>query len=277
MKRLITDPITNSAQFFPKKGTLEFLQLAFREGFTAILQSLIGDTYDPGIVYIMRGVSNSGVYPAYNISEGVVFYNGEFFLVDATAFVSPGAEVAVCKIVQTQYTIFADPVTLSDATLHNIHNIRKIQVLSGAAGSEIANYSAAVRINLVIPPQLNLSATGLSSIGGVYPNLVVQTPAPTPSHEIVWHGNVTSNGAVITRLFGGATVSVVGHPSVGRYPVTHNIGNDNYFVLACVIGTNPAKFCGFDNKTGTNIDLIFADDDTYNDADFQMTIWKYVP
>ncbi len=278
MKKLSVVDITNSAQFFPKKGTLEFLQLAFREGFAAIVQAMIGPSYDPALVYVLYGVANSGTYPAYDITEGVVYYNGEIFYVDATTFSSVGSDVAVFKVIQTQYTVDADPVTFSDTTVHNIHNIRKIQVVSDASGGGIADYSAAAVINFVIPAQLNLTATGLSSIGGVYPNLVVNTPAPAPiGPQIVWHGRITSAGATITRLYGSATVSSCAHPGTGVYVPTHNIGNTNYFVICVCLGPTPVKYASFDGMSASSINLYFADDNSYNDTDFQMTIWKFIP
>lgn len=229
MKKLDYTPISNSAQFFPKKGTLAFLQLAFQEGFTAIIQSLIGAGYDPAVVYVLRGVVNSGTYPSYDITEGVVFYNGEIFYVDAASYTAVGADVAVFSIVQTQYTTDADPCTFSDATLHNIHNIRKIHTTAAASGSGIANYAQAYFLNFVIPAQLNLTAPtdspyddNVLQLIGAYPNLQLYVPTPPNNdHPVIAMGSINlgdiaPGGGDYAVVFGVAT-------AVNTYTVTGSI------------------------------------------------------
>lgn len=278
MKKLDVTPITNSAQFFPKKGTLEFLQLAFKEGFAGIVKGLIGNSYSATTVYVLYGCVNSGTYPAYNITDGVVFFNGEIYYVDATSYTATGSDVAVWGLVQTQYTTDADPCTFSDYTTHNIHNIRKLRTTAAAAGSGLFDYSTSVVLNFTVPPQINLTATGLSSISGVYPNLVINTPAPAKQDPVcVWLGRVTSNGAVINKLFGSATVPSCSHPGVGVYVVTHNIGHTNYFVRGIVIGLTPIGLKSITNITSTTFSVSFADDDTGNDCDFELDIHTYTP
>lgn len=189
MKNLDYTPITNSAQFFPKKGTLAFLQLAFQEGFAELIKSLIGLTYNTSTIYVLRGVINTGTYPTYIISEGVVFYNGEFFLLDATSFTASGINVAVFSIIQTQFTTDADPVTFSDSTVHNIHNIRKMQLTGAASGSGLADILSAFYMNFNIPAQLNLTGTGQVIISGGYPNLNVDVPVSTNLNPVLAAGS----------------------------------------------------------------------------------------
>lgn len=213
MKKLTTTAITNSAQFFPKKGTLEFLQLAHREGFTELIKSLIGPSYNASTMYVLRGVVNSGTAPTYTTTEGFVFFNGEFYLIDAASFTATGSDVAVFSIVTTQYTTDADPCTFSDTTTHNIHNIRKMQLTAGAAGSGLADLSTAFYMNFTIPAQVNISASGQAVASGAYPNINIDVPNSTNLNPVLHAGsyNVGNVPAVGT---GGGTYSVT-FPSVG--------------------------------------------------------------
>lgn len=170
MKKLNTTPITDTAQFPVKKGTLEFLQLAHREVSSAILMGLIGNSYNPNTVYIIYGCVNSGTFPNYSITQGAAFYQGEVFLVDSVSFTATGSNVAVFNISTTQYTDAADPVTFTDSTVKNVHDIRKISISAGVSHSGIANYSQAFFLNFYIPEQVSLTGDGVT---GAYPNYVV--------------------------------------------------------------------------------------------------------
>lgn len=222
MKKLDITPITNSAQFFPKKGTLEFLQLCFQEGFTELIKSLIGVSYNASTMYILRGVVDTGTHPTYTTTEGVVFYAGEFYLIDSASFTASGANVAVFSIIQTQYSTDADPCTFSDATTHNIHNIRKMQLTAAASGSALADLSAAYYLNFVIPAQLNLTATGQAVISGGYPNLNVDVPAATNLNPVLTAGSTNLGNTTFTNQ--DFTITL---------PIT--VSTVNYYVMGCFI------------------------------------------
>lgn len=137
----ILDPtiISNTKQFPVKKGTLTFLQDAYKETLSAILQAIIGvNNYNGAKVYILYGCVNSGTYPIYSITAGAVFFLGEIFFVDAASFTASGSNVAVFSVVTTQYTgAAADPVTFTDGTVNSVHNIRKMLIAQGASGSTL--------------------------------------------------------------------------------------------------------------------------------------------
>lgn len=221
MKLLDTSPISVSAQFFYKKGTLQFLQDAHREVFAALIKSLIGPLYNPATVYVMSGVINSATAPIYNISSGAIFFNGEVFDFDTTAFTSSGSDVGVFSIVQTQYTINADPVTFTDLTLRNVHNIRKMQLASGVSGSGLANFAQLFRLSFQIPAQLNLTAPttppyddNVLQLIGAYPDLIAYVPAPlSNAHQILEAGSLNlgdipgGGGADYTVTLGSTVAS----------------------------------------------------------------------
>jgi hypothetical protein len=218
MKILDVTPITDASEFPVKKGTLQFLQDAHQETMAALIEALIGAAYNPAVVYILVGVVNSGTYPAYSITAGAAFYNGEVFLIDPATFTATGSNVAIFQIVVSQYTTDADPVTFTDTTVRNVHNIRKLQIVQGATGSGIADYSAAFVMNFFIPDQLNLTApnTGtylgnLLQLIGSYPNIALFVPPSANPNPILTAGsvnvgdvNVTGTGTDVAVTFGSA-------------------------------------------------------------------------
>lgn len=133
MKILDVTPITSSAQMPIKKGTLQFLQDAYKEVINAILRGTIGGSYSASTYYILHGCVNSGVGSNYVISAGAIFFNGEIYLVDAVTFTTTGGQVPVMNIVTTQYTTNADPVTFTNGVAYDVHDIRKIAISAGTA------------------------------------------------------------------------------------------------------------------------------------------------
>jgi len=156
MRILDVSAITNTKQFFPKQGTLQFLQDAYKEQLNNLCLALLGSiAYSPTTAYVLFGCVNSGSGSNYVINAGAIFYNGEVFSVPAVSLTASG-NVPVANITTTQYTVNADPVTYSDSTTGNIHNIRTITIGLGASGSGIADYSNFVNVNLVQPSQVLL-------------------------------------------------------------------------------------------------------------------------
>jgi len=138
MKKFDVSACSSTNILFTKSGVFEFLQLAFREGFTSTIRSMIGDSYDATKVYRLWGVEITiTAGPTTTITEGAVFYNDEFYLTDAATFLGS----ATFGVVTTQYTTNADPIDFSDGTPRNVCNIRKMAF--GAAGGGdplLANY-----------------------------------------------------------------------------------------------------------------------------------------
>lgn len=198
MKKLDITPITNAAQLPIKKGTLQFLQDANSEIFAALMTALIGSSYSYNTMYVLYGCINSGSGANYIISAGAVFYQGEIFLVDSTSFSTTGSNVPIMTLITSQYTTDADPVTLTDSSVHNVHNIRKITVVSGAAGSGLVNFSSLYRLSFTIPAQLNATGSGVS---GTYPNLVFTKGGDSILAKGSYYlGDITSVGTVTVPL-----------------------------------------------------------------------------
>lgn len=220
MKILDVTAVTDSAQIKIKKGTLKFLQDANYEALGSIVQGLIGATYSSSIAYVLSGCKNTGAGTNYIIGAGSIFYNGEIFLVDAASFSVSGGNTAVCTIVTTQYVTDADPVTFSDGNPYNVHNVRKIVIASGGSGSGISDYSVVTFLNFTIPAQVVVSGTGLATVSGTYPNVVVNVPASSNLNPVLASGTYGSFDPS-----GGVSYTVTGF----------SVGTSDYFVMGTLV------------------------------------------
>lgn len=184
MRKLDISPITDSKQLPIKKGTLQFLQDAYSEMLVAIstwIASTTGAAFSAGNAYILYGLFDAATFPAFDVPAGAVFYNGELYLIDATTFTLTGSNVPICTITTTQYGTNADPVTFTDATTGNVHNIRKIVISQGASGSGDFDFVDMIDASTVIWPKLSLTDGANTTVSGTYPSLQVNAPAPVPS------------------------------------------------------------------------------------------------
>lgn len=257
MNVLDTSSITDTSEFPVKQGTLVFLQAAYTQIGAAIMQALLSPSYNPGTIYILYGVRNTGTGSFYNISAGAIFLAGEVFLVPATSFTATGPNVAVFNVFITQFTTNADPVTFSDMSVRNVHNIRQIQIIQGDPSSFVP-YSAGAFVNFAIPPQLNLVADPASgnqlSVGGSYPNLTLLVPGTGNLNPVTGGGSIHV-GDVPT---GGITIPVV-FGSAGQAPVQ----TAPYYVMVMQISQ------GGSPKADTTVSVTVIDS-TRNDAGFSF-------
>jgi len=144
MKILDTSAISSSNELPIKKGTIDFLQLAYKEQIANLFTSLV-ETPATDTVYIISGCINSGSGSSYNISAGVVYVNGEVYNFNGATFTLTGLQKAYARIETTQYTTNADPVTFTDGVARNIHNIRKIVIENTTTSSGLPEYKDFIR------------------------------------------------------------------------------------------------------------------------------------
>lgn len=117
-----------------KSGSLQFLQDSYKEAVSAVL-TLVNTTYLANTVYVLSGCKNTGSGTNYILSAGYLYYNDEIFKFNGATF-STGAgapNFAYANLLTTQYLgngINADPVTFTDGTQDNIHNIREFVISS---------------------------------------------------------------------------------------------------------------------------------------------------
>ena len=203
MKKINTSPITSTVGLPIKSGTLNHLQEAYREIVESAVRSLIGNAYSTGSFYKLYGCENTGSGSNYIISAGAIFYNGEIYLVDAATFTAAGGEVAVGTITTTNILAAnADPVTLTNSTTANVHEVRKIVFASGVAGSSDVNFSALVEY-IQSENYKDISAQVSVAAGLTVINKSVRRYSDgTVSVNIVlsYSSNITVNTPIITGL-----------------------------------------------------------------------------
>lgn len=134
MKILDNSDITNTAQLPIKKGTIAFLQDSHKETVISLFKAMVGSTYYVLTPYVLFGLEDSGSGLSHNISGGAIVILGEIFQVDAVAFTSAPGEVPYLNFIVDQYTTDADPVTFTDLSVHDVHNIRKYEIVSATSG-----------------------------------------------------------------------------------------------------------------------------------------------
>jgi hypothetical protein len=195
MKILDVSDITDSTQFYLKKGTLQFIQDAYKEALASLIKSLIGTSYNNnGTVYILSGGLTKGTSPTYNISAGSLFYKGEIYDFDVP-FTITSPNVPIISLVSNSYQEDADPVTLSDGkTVVNIHNILTATIIAGSSSTPgfIANLSDVVPLPFpIVPLPTPVTVSGPGVTGG--PDYQI------PGNGILYKGvlsvgNVAGNG-----------------------------------------------------------------------------------
>lgn len=210
MRKIDTSAITTSIAMPVKSGTIEHVQNAYTEAIAETVKGLAGGGYSGAVMYILNGLVNSGTFPNYNIAAGSVFFNGEVYLVDAANFTLAGAQVAVCKIVTTQFTgVNADSVQFTDGINRNVHNIRKVVISADLAGSGISNYVDGQRINSNRPDVNIIQGTGIG-VAGTFPNITVTNTAPATPSPVLYYRKVflgdlnTSPSDGFTTLLSGS-------------------------------------------------------------------------
>lgn len=223
MRKLDTSPISQAAQFPPKAGTLDHLQLSYQEALNALAVSIIGVGYDPTVIYILFGCVNNGVAPAVNISGGALFYNGEVYLVDQTNFFLQGGQVAIPNVQLTFNVLNADPVLFTDNAQRRVHQIRKIVIVPGASqtgldlsGNHLPDFAAFHFAN----PKVNVSG---NIVGGAFPNFTVNQTNKLLKVGTVVIGNVGFDGTVLSGALASLYNAVFPDIGTNQYIVTGNL------------------------------------------------------
>lgn len=137
MKKINTTPITTGSAMPFKSGSLEHLQSAYQEPLIDIVQTFEARNDTEGFPnyttpVIMYGCRRTGI----GVSQGVVAYGTELYRAQAANITLGFGQVVVGTITTTYFTgTNADPVTFSDSTNNNVHEIREIVWSAGTSGS----------------------------------------------------------------------------------------------------------------------------------------------
>lgn len=144
MKKIDTSNVTSTARQPLLGRSITHLQEGYVEAFDSIMKQAIYG-YSAGDVVIIEGLVDSGTAGvSYNISAGSVYYNGEIYQVAAGSGVF-AATVAVLTLTTTYQS--GDPVTLTDGSTQNVHQVRTMVISNAASGSGTKDYSSCKRVN----------------------------------------------------------------------------------------------------------------------------------
>ena len=251
MKILDVSNITSSAQMPVKKGTLQFLQDAYKELANAILRGTIGGGYSASTYYILHGCANTGVGSNYIISAGAIFFNGEIYLVDGTTFTTTGGQVPVMNIATTQYTTDADPVTFTNNVQYNIHDIRKIVISAGtASGNQYGVNSTNVFVNFA-------NST---------PNIIEQGSFASLQTKVIALGSWNIPASLLSNTFAH------GLPDIKKIrSVDVQIINDDEDYVMCLWFTNMGGVAGQYSYDATNIIIDIQNGGVFDTTDYNDT------
>lgn len=125
--------------------SFEHLQEAYQEAIDALARGLIGDD---SLFTILYGCAQQQSGSDWWISAGAIWYDGEIYLCDA---ISSGSPITVSGFnipIGTITTVYHanDPITFTDGTTDNVHQIKKIVWSSGTTGSADVDFEDCVRL-----------------------------------------------------------------------------------------------------------------------------------
>jgi len=150
--------------------TLDFMQQNAARGSFRTIQGQHNGKYVAGDVLIIWGCENSGTGSTFNITAGVVLYNGDLYDVPAASFTAAVGQTAVATISAATYESF-DPVKLKPSgTPVYVHQTFKIGIASAVSGSGIKDFNSFKRnYGLITSTASNgLAITAVLSGGGPF-------------------------------------------------------------------------------------------------------------
>ena len=160
MKKILTSSVTSTSRQPLLGRSISHLQEGLQENDNSLIRALL-PTYTAGDIVVIYGCLNSGVNSgaglAYNVSAGAVYYNGEIYQVAAASGVITGTNVVLLTLTTSYQS--GDPVTNTDGSLNNVHQINTMVVSEAASGSGTKDFSA---LKTIVSHRSVLSATAAS-------------------------------------------------------------------------------------------------------------------
>jgi hypothetical protein len=192
MKKVINASTATAKQPFYGR-TMSHIMESLTEVVESLVRPLIG-SYVANDLIILYGCqltgSFSGAGNPFAVTAGAVYYNGEIYQVDAVSGTISGANVLVGTITTTYQ--LGDPVTMSDNSAVNVHEIRKVVITQAGTGSGTKDYSLWKRRQLINDNAF--STAGVVGIGGLNSTGVLLFSFTTPNDGVKrdYHLNITS-------------------------------------------------------------------------------------
>lgn len=244
MKTLrIVPPTSTTVGFPPKAGTWKFLQDSYTEIFVELMMQKIGVSYNTAIPYVVYGCTKSISGGNTNISKGLVFLNGNFYLSPAQTIVTPsGGNVLIANISTANYLVNADPVTFTDGNPYNVHFIETCGFASGGTGTgTIGDYTSFVFLDKWVDLGTSITFSGVGgtmTVGNV--NYFKYKLDGMTLHLQAQLSNVTFTGSMAQVLL-----------DLPSALVSQGFTFTNFIVQVCGVATGGATLmCKIDGGTG---------------------------
>jgi hypothetical protein len=157
MKSINVNDVALGAAMPYKSTMIDWIKTGEEENNSAIVNAL---TYNNPPAYLaLYGCTSTVVGSTYTIAAGAIVEGGTISITNTTSTVTVAAGQVLIGTISTIYPEvgYADPVTFSDGTTHDVHAQTTIVWSSGASGSGDFNYSDLVFIN---DKWHNIGATG---------------------------------------------------------------------------------------------------------------------
>jgi len=136
MKKIDTTQVTDPSTLQPFTArSLKFLQDATAEDVAGIIKSIVTSnlgSYSLSVPYVISGCVYSGTTPNFAVTAGEIFYNGKYYAVNAC---SSFTNIPQFNEVLSQDPT-ADPVTFSDSSSKNVHNIYEYEATDVVSGGD---------------------------------------------------------------------------------------------------------------------------------------------
>ena len=204
MKQIDTSHITLTAGYPPSKKGLDFLQEQAKETIANLVQSQINGTVSSTTPYVLWGCVKSGASSPYAYTAGAIYFNGEVYDFDAVASLAV-ATADICSITTTADPT-ADPTTMTDTSVVNMHDVRKITVADGTAGTTDFDWDDLVflqdawhKVGSTTDPIAPAFQNSWANYGGAYFDMEFRRE---PQGFVSLRGRITggTTGTVVTTL-----------------------------------------------------------------------------
>jgi hypothetical protein len=192
MKKLLTSNITNTAKMPIRKMTLDHVQESYNEQIRALAIQMGTDDYPgtPGTTArdILFGLQSTTVGSAFTANRGAVYSQGEIFLVDAASFTIGAGQFPIFVLATTYAT--GDPTEFTDGNQYQIHQIRKLTLVSGTTSTAGYFDTFSLFSNKTLPTEVR-SGAGITNGA----NITGGTAYAKKDHlgVVVMHGSVQMN------------------------------------------------------------------------------------
>lgn len=136
--------------------SVAFLQGAYKEALAGAYQAIIGDNYSAGTGYAMQGCRRVSSVSA-TIASGFFYFAGEAYFFAGISNYTSFSNTGVYVVTVTNGT--EDPLTFTDSSQGNVHNVRRVLLLDQANGTGSFNFSDVVYVQA---QQFTVGTTGPS-------------------------------------------------------------------------------------------------------------------